>query len=55
MPSSTPLPPRWKAWQTTEQRLIVIGDYAMGFRIDPTGHGCHLTVWIGYDRPERQR
>lgn len=49
------VPPRRKAWQTVEQRLIVIGDYAMGFRIEPAGHGCDLSVWIGYNRPERHR
>lgn len=48
-------PPRSKAWQTAEQHLLVIGDYAMGFRIDPHPDGCALTVWIGYNRPERNR
>ena len=48
-------PPRSKAWQTVEQHLVVIGDYAMGFRIDPAAEGSDLTVWIGYDRPERNR
>lgn len=48
-------PPRSKTWQTDEEHLVVIGDYAMGFRIDPHPDGCALTVWIGYDRPERNR
>ncbi|WP_243073713.1 SRPBCC family protein [Microbacterium sp. SS28] len=42
-------PPTSKAWQTVSQRLIVIGAYAMGFRIEPAASGTQLTVWIRYD------
>ncbi|MFH8253136.1 SRPBCC family protein [Microbacterium sp. B2969] len=42
-------PPTTKSWQTVTQRLIVIGAYAMGFRIEPRKDGTMLTVWIHYD------
>lgn len=48
-------PPRTKTWQTVEQRLVVIGPYAMGYRIDALSTGSRLTVWIDYSLPEHNR
>ncbi|RJF80775.1 SRPBCC family protein [Oleomonas cavernae] len=46
------VPPSRKAWQTAGPvRLLIIGGYAMGFDIVPSGQGCRLTVWINYDLP----
>lgn len=42
-------PPHSKTWQTVSQRLLVIGEYAMGYQIEPRSEGAHLTVWIRYN------
>lgn len=45
-------PPYLKAWKTIgEPRLLVIGCYRMGFRIEPSGTASRLTVFIDYDLP----
>src|SRR5690349_6109877 len=48
-------PPRSKSWETVGQpKLLVIGPYRMGFRIDPDrGGSVVLSVFIDYDLPER--
>ncbi|HWP12346.1 MAG TPA: SRPBCC family protein [Ramlibacter sp.] len=44
--------PWLKAWVTAGQpRLLVIGQYRMGFRIVPTAEASHLTVFIDYRWP----
>jgi hypothetical protein len=45
-------PPVRKAWETIGQpRILVIGEYLMGFEISPSGTRCCLRVFIEYDRP----
>lgn len=45
-------PPRRKVWETVGQpRLLVIGDYRMGFQIEPLISRSRLTVFIDYDEP----
>ena len=45
-------PPSLKAWVTAGQpRLLVIGQYRMGFWIAPTPEGSYLTVFIDYRWP----
>lgn len=45
-------PPGRKVWRTTgEPRLIIIGDYEMGFEITDEGPGSRLRVWIDYALP----
>ena len=44
--------PERKVWETVgEPRLLVIGDYRMGFMIHPSGERSRLTVFIDYDEP----
>jgi hypothetical protein len=46
-------PPKHKAWETIgTPRLLVIGDYRMGFDIEPLANGARLTVFIDYDEPK---
>jgi hypothetical protein len=44
-------PPRRKAWDTIEARLIVIGQYRLGFELEPRANECSLRVFINYDWP----
>ena len=45
-------PPREKTWETVgTPRLLVIGNYRMGFQITPGRPGCRLRVFIDYDLP----
>lgn len=45
-------PPTSKTWETVgEPRLLMIGSYRMGFRIQPAVDGSKLVVYIEYDRP----
>ncbi len=47
-------PPYRKVWETTASpRLLVIGDYRMGFDLSPRGNASLLRVFIGYALPER--
>jgi hypothetical protein len=40
-------PPERKIWQTVgEPRLLVIGDYRMGFKIEPRDSRSQLTIFI---------
>jgi hypothetical protein len=45
-------PPRRKVWETIGvPHLLVIGDYRMGFQIEPRDSGSRLTVFIDYEDP----
>ncbi|KKP80693.1 MAG: hypothetical protein UR81_C0019G0011 [Candidatus Levybacteria bacterium GW2011_GWB1_35_5] len=45
-------PPKRKEWQTVGSlRLLVIGNYRMGFEISPESQGSRLKVFIDYDMP----
>lgn len=44
-------PPFTKAWQTTHAKLLVIGQYRLGFALSPSGEGSRLRVFIDYDVP----
>lgn len=45
-------PPRRKVWETTEEpRLLVFGNYRLGFEITPEGAGSQVRVFIDYDLP----
>jgi hypothetical protein len=47
------LPPLRKTWETRGPvRLLVIGSYRMGFRIDLAAQGCRVEVLIEYDLPD---
>jgi hypothetical protein len=46
-------PPLRKAWETVDAQLIVIGQYRLGFELEPRGDACKLRVFIDYDWPER--
>ena len=49
-------PPRHKAWETVgEPRLLIIGQYRMGFDIAPQSGGSNLRVFIDYERPHARR
>lgn len=46
-------PPADKVWQTVGRpKLLVIGHYQMGVRIQPSAIGAHLTVFIDYALPD---
>ncbi|MDO8769231.1 MAG: SRPBCC family protein [Burkholderiaceae bacterium] len=45
-------PPFRKTWETRgEPRLLVIGNYRMGFELAPRAGKTHLRVWIDYELP----
>lgn len=44
-------PPLRKAWETANARLLVIGQYRLGFELEPRGGACELRVFIDYDWP----
>ena len=44
-------PPRLKAWETREVRLLVMGQYRLGFQLTPAGRGSLLRVFIDYEAP----
>ena len=44
-------PPTRKAWETMSANLLVIGDYRLGFELEPTGPTCTVRVFIEYDLP----
>ena len=46
-------PPRRKAWQTIDAKLLVIGPYRLGFELSPQGEGTGLRVFIDYALPAR--
>jgi hypothetical protein len=41
-----------KSWKTNWVNLVVIGNYTMGFGINPVDTGSKLTVFINYALPE---
>ncbi len=46
--------PHRKVWATTgAPKLLVIGDYRMGFELKPQGKGSMLRVFIDYALPQR--
>ena len=45
-------PPTRKAWETVDARLVVIGQYRLGFQLEPRAHACDLRVFIDYDWPK---
>jgi Polyketide cyclase / dehydrase and lipid transport len=46
------VPPRHKAWETVgSPKLLVIGNYRLGFDIAPSGNSSDLRVFIDYDLP----
>jgi uncharacterized membrane protein len=45
-------PPLAKAWQTVDAKLLVIGQYRLGFRIEPAGARSGLRVFIDYRLPD---
>lgn len=47
------LPPYTKTWETVEYpQLIIIGNYRMGFEIEPDGNNSKFTVFIDYELPK---
>ncbi|MCA0270891.1 MAG: SRPBCC family protein [Proteobacteria bacterium] len=45
-------PPARKLWETIgPQRMIVIGDYRLGFETEPIAEGTELRVFIDYSLP----
>jgi hypothetical protein len=46
-------PPNRKVWETIDARLIVIGQYRLGFELEPRSEGCSLRVFIDYDLPRK--
>jgi hypothetical protein len=44
-------PPTRKAWDTVEARLVVIGQYRLGFELEPREEQSVLRVFIDYDWP----
>jgi len=44
-------PPLRKAWETENARLLVIGQYRLGFDLEPRDGACGLRVFIDYDWP----
>jgi hypothetical protein len=47
--------PYRKVWQTTASpKLLVIGEYRMGFDVAPRGTGSLLRVFIDYALPEKR-
>ena len=46
-------PPIRKAWKTTSADLLVIGDYELGFELQPLGERSRLRVFIDYHLPTR--
>lgn len=47
-------PPLRKAWQTIGlPKLLVIGEYRMGFELTPLASGCQLRVFIDYELPDQ--
>lgn len=46
-------PPFKKAWQTVDAKLLVIGQYQLGFALTPSGDRSLLRVFIDYELPQR--
>jgi len=48
-------PPLRKAWQTADTRLLVVGDYRLGFELVPEGATTRARIFIDYTLPQRAR
>ena len=46
-------PPLRKAWETVAARLLVIGQYRLGFELAPMAERSALRVFIDYELPAR--
>ena len=46
-------PPLRKAWQTVNSKLLVIGQYRLGFELSPDGARSRVRIFIDYALPER--
>jgi hypothetical protein len=46
-------PPLRKAWETVDANLLVIGQYRLGFELEPKDAGSALRVFIDYELPSR--
>jgi len=46
-------PPRRKAWQTADAKLLVIGEYRLGFDLSSRGNRSLLRVFIDYELPSK--
>ena len=44
-------PPFGKVWKTVDAKLLVIGQYRLGFALSPTGNRSLLRVFIDYELP----
>ena len=42
-----------KAWQTVNTKLLVIGEYRLGFELEPKGSSSAVRVFIDYDLPAK--
>lgn len=50
------VPPRHKAWETVgSPKLLVIGNYRLGFDIVSSGNSSELRIFIDYDLPPSRR
>jgi hypothetical protein len=47
-------PPHRKVWETVGARLIVIGEYRLGFELERAGAASVVRVFIDYDLPATQ-
>ncbi len=45
-------PPLRKAWETINAKLLVIGQYRLGFELTPKGSVTNVQIFIDYDLPE---
>jgi hypothetical protein len=45
--------PHHKAWETVDARLFVIGQYRLGFDLEPAAGGTQVTIYIDYALPHR--
>ena len=46
-------PPFRKAWRTIDAKLLVIGQYRLGFALSPSGDRSLLRVFIDYELPQQ--
>jgi hypothetical protein len=47
-------PPRRKVWQTAAAHLVVIGDYRLGFELEPAGPAAtRAQIFIDYALPDK--
>lgn len=46
-------PPFTKSWQTVDAKLLVVGQYRLGFALSPSGDRSLLCVYIDYELPRQ--